>query len=571
MNVMNPRQEYPRPQLKRPEWLNLNGEWEFEIDCGGSGVERRFFEREHLNGKIVVPFAPESKLSGVENIDFMPSVWYRRDVTVPEGWRGGRVLLHFGAVDYAADVWINGKHAGAHKGGYTPFTFDITRLLNSGVNSVWVNARDDVKNPLQPSGKQCFAYNNIGCMYTRSTGIWQTVWLEHVPEIYITSLKLTPDVDNNKLWIDAELSGYAGGQTFSAIAFLNGREAARGEAKATGRHAAVSLNIDDPVLWNPGAPVLYDLKLAIGSDAVDSYFGMRKIEIEGKKVLFNGKPIFQRLVLDQGYYPDGIYTAPDESDMKKDIELSMRAGFNGARMHMKIFEPLYLYWADKLGYILWGEYPNWGLDDADPRALLSILPEWLEELRRDYSHPAIIGWCPFNETKRERVADTFKTVYNVTKAFDSTRPVIDTSGYVHAITDIYDVHDYDQDPKTFAARYASLETGEGDVYRNHPDIENYNGQPYFVSEFGGTWWNIKRECGGWGYGASPENLEDFYIRFDGLVTALLENPAVCAFCYTQFSDVMQEQNGIFTFDRRPKFDLARIRSILTKPAAIEKQ
>lgn len=564
-----PRSEYPRPQLKRVEWMNLNGEWEFELDSGCSGIERKYFERNHLNEKIVVPFAPESKLSGLEYTDFMTSVWYRREFTVPSSWTGGRVLMHFGAVDYQTEVWINAKSAGTHKGGYTPFELDITDFLVPGVNSVSVSARDDVRNPLQPSGKQCAAYYNMGCAYTRSTGIWQTVWLEHVPGLYITGLKLTPDVDNGSLHIDAALNTYAGGKIFSAAAYLNGKKAGGTEARATGNHIEALMKLDDMALWNPGAPVLYDLELSVGEDNVSSYFGMRKIEINGNKVLFNGKPIFQRLVLDQGYYPDGIYTAPDENAIRNDIELSMRAGFNGARMHMKIFEPLYLYWADKLGYMIWGEYPNWGLDDADPRALLSILPEWLEELRRDYSHPALVGWCPFNETKRERVAETFKAVYNITKAFDSTRPVIDTSGYVHAVTDLYDVHDYDQNPETFKERYEPLRTGKGEVYRNHPDMERYEGQPYFVSEFGGTWWNTEKEGGGWGYGASPEDLNEFYTRFEGLIGALLDNPGVCAFCYTQFTDVMQEQNGIFTFDRRPKFDIERIRKILTRPAAIE--
>jgi beta-galactosidase/beta-glucuronidase len=565
-----PREEYPRPNMVRAEWLNLNGEWEFEIDNGNSGKERKYFERERLNSKIIVPFAPESELSGLKYIDFMKSVWYKRTFNIPQNWSDGKVLIHFGAVDYLSEVWINGISAGIHKGGYTPFEFDITSLLKAGENTVVVNDYDDVLSPLQPSGKQCNAYYNMGCLYTRSTGIWQTVWLEYVPDLYIKSVKLTPDVDNCCLYIDAVLSKYAGGQIFSAKAVLDGSEAGNCEVKATGNNVKAVLKLKNLRLWNPGTPVLYYLELKIGDDCVTSYFGMRKIEINGRAVEINGKPVFQRLVLDQGYYPDGIYTAPKDEDLKRDIELSMDAGFNGARMHMKIFEPRYIYWADKLGYMIWGEYPNWGLDDSDERAMLVMLPEWIDELKRDYNSPAIIGWCPFNETSLKRNARFFETVYNVTKAIDSTRPVIDTSGYTHAVTDIYDVHDYDQNVESFKQRYESFLDDDSNVFINFPPYEKYEGQPYFISEFGGTWWSNDKEAKGWGYGDSPKDMEEFYTRYEGLVNALLDNSKICAFCYTQITDVMQEQNGIYTFDRKPKFDVNRIKKINSRIAAIEK-
>ena len=563
-----PRPEYPRPDLRRGEWLNLNGEWEFEKDPGNSGLAQRFYNREKLSGTILVPFAPESSLSGIGDIDFMQSVWYRRAFAVPRGWReGGRVLLHFGAVDYRAEVWVNGKEAGCHVGGYTPFVLDVTELLRDGENALVVSAFDDTRSRLQPSGKQSDRYENYGCMYTRSTGIWQTVWLEHVPDVYIRKLRLTPDVDNECLHILALLNADAGGRELTAQVGFDGQGVSAARARATGTYVQLMLPVPNPRLWGPGEPQLYDLALRIGDDHVESYFGMRKVELKNGAILINGVPVFQRLVLDQGYYPEGIYTAPSDEALKRDIDLSMAAGFNGARLHMKIFEPRLLYHADRKGYLLWGEYPNWGLDETDPRALLSILPEWLEALERDYNHPAIVGWCPFNETGKFRLAALFRAVYDVTKAFDPTRPVIDSSGYVHEITDIYDVHDYDQNPETFRARYAGLANGE--VFRNHPDVEKYKGQPYFVSEFGGIYWSGPRENDGWGYGRRPADKEEFYRRYEGLVSALLENPNICAFCYTQLTVVLQEQNGIYTFDREAKFDMERIRAATSRKAAVE--
>jgi len=568
-NNLIPRAEYPRPIMVRDKWQNLNGTWSFEIDHSATGKERKFFERTDFNDKIVVPFSPESKLSGIEYVDFMKSVWYKRSFSVPDDWSNGRTLLHFGAVDYTTEVWVNKKSVGTHIGGYTPFYFDITKFLVKGENEVIVFAVDDTANRLQPSGKQqdrC--YYNTDCHYTRTTGIWQTVWLENVPEIYIKTIKMTPDVDNKCLRILATFNKNASDLIFSAEALLNNKAAGKAEVKITDKFCEMTLLITEMSLWFPETPTLYDLTLKVGNDIVTSYFGMRKIAVKGYAIEINDRPIYQRLVLDQQYFPDGIYTAGTDEDLKNDILLSQAVGFNGARMHMKVFEPRFIYWADKLGYLLWGEFPNWGLDESNPAAALAMLPEWIKELERDYNSPSIIGWCPFNETGTRRLAEFFKLVYDVTKAIDPMRPVIDTSGYVHAITDIYDVHDYDQNPETFKKRYESLITGEGEVHVNFKGHEHYEGQPYFVSEFGGTWWN-PNEQGGWGYGEAVKNIEEVYERYEGLVNVLLDNPKMCAFCYTQITDVMQEQNGIYTFDRKPKFDAERLKKINSRKAAIE--
>lgn len=572
-----PRPEYPRPTLVRGEesWVNLNGTWEFAFDFGNSGRERKMWEAETYEHKIVVPFVPESKLSGIEYIDFIPACWYRRTFTLPDGWdkTAGRVLIHFGAVDYYSEIRVNGELAGTHRGGYTPFAVDVTKLLTDGENVLSVFAEDNGKSDLQPTGKQVYySYYNRGCHYTRCTGIWQTVWMEYVPCNYVKNLKLTPDIDAGKLDVIVTLEGdNSAVETVTAEASFDGESVSVVTARVLGKYAQFSMPLPAAKLWSLEEPNLYDLKVTAGDDTVTSYFGMRSVAINGYAIEINHKPVYQRLVLDQGYFPDGIYTATEDSDLAHDIELSKAAGFNGARMHMKIFEPRFLYHADRMGYLLWDEFPNWGLDESNPASLLSILPEWLTEMERDYNHPSVVGWCPFNETGVRRNKDVFRTVYQATRAVDPMRPIIDTSGYVHVITDIYDVHNYDQNPESFKKAFEWLETGEGELFVNNPKYEQYEGQPYFVSEFGGTYWNIDEDpSAAWGYGQAPKSLEEFYERFEGLINVLLDNPKMCAFCYTQLTDVYQEKNGIYAFDRRAKFDLDRLHKIMSRKAAIEK-
>jgi len=570
MNTAVPRPEHPTPQWARPgRWLNLNGAWDFEIDHACTGRERSLPSAESLSGQILVPFCPESKLSGVGYTDFMASVWYRRGVTLPEEWRGGRILLHFGAADYHTEVWIDGVSAGTHTGGYTPFDFDITALLgDKRTFAVTVCAADDTRSPAQASGKQSMRYGSHGCFYTRTTGIWQTVWLEHVPDVYIKKCRITPDLANSRVHLDIRLSDWRGGMITAAASF-DGVTAARLALPVRGTSARVTLGITDPKPWSPDSPALYDLTLTLAADGqtdtVNSYFGLRDVSLDGGCLTVNGKRVFQRLILDQGFYPEGIYTAPDDGDIRKDIELSMACGFNGARLHQKVFEPRTLYWADKLGYLLWDEFPNWGLNIDTSAASHAFISEWLTVLERDYNSPAVIGWCPFNETHPGQHGDVLRLVYDMTKVFDPTRPVIDTSGYVHVVTDIYDVHDYGQDPEAFAARYAGLPES---VHQNYPEHERYGGQPYFVSEYGGIWWSDSDDSG-WGYGDRVKSIEEFYARFEGLTAALLCNPHICALCYTQLTDVEQEQNGLYAYDRQPKFDAARLAAAMSATAAVE--
>lgn len=566
-----PRPEYPRPRLTRERgWMNLNGKWQFEIDYSNSGIERNFKDRTDFEGEIIVPFVPECELSGVGVTDYMKALWYRRTFTLEQKDLFGRVLLHFGAVDYRCEAFVNGKSVGRHVGGFTPFSFDVTDVVGEGENSIVLYVYDDTRDRLQPSGKQCMRYDNYAAYYTRCTGIWQTVWLEFVPDVYVEKLKLTPDVDHERLLVTLSLNKRFDGNVIASASY-KGTPTTSVDITCGGKYVEFSLDIEDAHLWFPESPELYDLEITVGEDHIKTYFGMRKVAIKGCAIEINDRPIYQRLVLDQGYYPTGIYTAPSDEDIKRDIELAKAVGFNGARMHMKVFEPAYSYYADHLGYLIWGEYPNWGLDISDPAALLSMLPEWLEAVERDYNSPALVGWCPFNETQSNRLTRIYDIVFDVTRAIDPMRPIIDTSGWTHGgKTDIFDVHDYDQDPVTFAERYKFLITGEGERYvcRNSPDT--YHDEPYFVSEFGGTHWDIDADgSSGWGYGNAPSSIDEVYYRIEGFVNALLDNPKMCGFCYTQLTDVMQEKNGIYSYDRREKFDRERLYKLMTRKAAIE--
>ncbi|MGQ9779963.1 MAG: glycoside hydrolase family 2 protein [Bacillota bacterium] len=580
-----PRPEHLRPQFLRLSWLNLNGEWEFCFDHGRSGRERGLPCADRLDGRILVPFCPESTLSGIGYRDFIYCVWYRRTFALPPEWENKRILLHFGAVDYDTEVWVNGVSVGRHRGGYTSFTMEITDALRTGENSIVVCAEDDTRSPLQPSGKQSpeYCYREHRCSYTRTTGIWQTVWLEAVPSIYLARLRITPDLENACVHLLAIVNGPAKDMEVEAKAEFEGVIVGTARAKVAAGLAQMILALpsDQVRPWKPGAPFLYDLKLSLCYqdqmvDEVTSYFGLRSLGIRGPALLLNGRPLFHRLVLDQGYYPDGVYTASTDEALRKDIELAMAMGFNGARLHQKVFEERFLYWADRLGYLVWGEMANWGLDLSNPLALQRFQTEWLEVLARDYNHPSIVGWCPFNETQVDQDPEILRQIYRLTKEIDPTRPCIDTSGWVHAgLTDVYDVHDYEQDPVVFAAHYRPNLPASSDInpyLGKIPYEARPAGQPFLVSEYGGIWWNPEqKDEKGWGYGSRPTSAEEFLARYRALTETLLNNPRISGFCYTQLTDVEQEVNGLYTFQREPKFDPKIIKAINSQPAAIEKE
>jgi len=566
------RTEHPKPQFQRDSWMNLNGSWDFEMDPGRSGEAREMFsETAAYTRTINVPFCMESALSGVAYTDFMPAVWYRRNVTVTEAQLAGRVILHFGAVDYRAVVYVNGTQVGEHRGGYVSFSFDVTETMKAGENVIAVYAEDDSRDGLIPSGKQCMRYASRGCYYTRTTGIWQTVWLEFVPKTYIKKTKYVTDCENGILTVTAEL---AGSGLLKAEAFYEGKAVGSASVASLGGSTNLTLQLSEIHLWEPGHGRLYDLVLTYGEDRVQSYFGLRTVTLDGYRFLINGQPVFQRLILDQGFYPDGIYTAPSDAELVADIQRSLDMGFNGARLHEKVFEERFLYHCDRMGYLAWGEYPNWGMDHSLKECIYSILPEWLEELERDFNHPAIIGWCPFNETwdrkGHRQYDDALRLTYLATKAADPTRPCIDTSGMYHVLTDIYDLHDYEQDPEVFARTYADFaQKAEYDTTLRtaFADRQTYDKKmPFFISEYGGIRWSDKD---GWGYGNAPKSREEFLSRLKGLTDVLMDDPRMFGFCYTQLTDVEQEQNGLYTYDRHPKFSPEEIYPIFARPAAYE--
>lgn len=565
------RCEHPKPQFQRANWLNLNGEWQFETDRGNSGRARKLYEDSvTLSGKINVPFCPQCRLSGVEDKDFMSAVWYKRTVELTEEQISGRVILHFGAVDYKASVYVNGVYCGGHKGGYVSFKLDVTDKVHAGTNTICLLAEDNERDRMIPRGKQSEEYYSHGCDYTRTTGIWQTVWMEFHPLIHIEKVKYLTDVEAGTLTIIADLCGAA---VMTASAFFEGTPCGIASAASQGGQVILTVNLTEKHLWEIGKGGLYELILTYGDDVVASYFGLRSIAYRDYKFYLNGKSVFQRLVLDQGFYPDGVYTAPSDAELEADIDRSMAMGFNGARLHEKVFEERFLYHADRKGYIVWGEYPNWGLDHSYADSIYGILPEWLEEVERDFNHPAIVGWCPFNETwdmnGRRQYNDLLNLVYRATKSADPTRPCIDTSGNYHVDkTDVYDVHDYEQEPVKFAEHFAdfnefgTMSNGIGG-HRQH-----YDGKlPFFVSEYGGIRWTDKKD--GWGYGNAPKTEEEFLTRLKGLTDVLLDNDRIFAYCYTQLTDVEQEQNGLYTYDRKPKFDPECIHAIFARKAAVE--
>jgi len=584
-----PRPEHPRPDFERKNWINLNGEWQFEIDNSRSGLEKGWCSGKDFSRRIIVPFPPESVLSGVGEKDFMESVWYRRFFRVPSEWMDQRILLHFGAVDYNATVWVNGFKAGSHKGGYTQFTFDISNLVKPDDNELVVWAIDECRSGLQPTGKQSHRLKSYGCLYTRVTGIWQTVWLEAVPRQYIKYFRIITDISDGGIFIETHVGGDRGKYSISAHIYDGSNLAAETQIVSHKPACYIHLKVSDPHLWSPEDPHLYNLVLKLSShdglvDEVNSYIGFREIRRSGNKILLNNQVRFLRLVLDQGYYPDGIYTAPSDEALKRDIEIAKNMGFDGARLHQKVFEPRFLYWADNLGYLVAGEFPDWGADLSNALAREALLDEWIEAVRRDINHPCIIIWTPFNE-RSIRADDSasiefIRRVTRLTRIIDPTRLIIDCSGWTHVDEeiDIYDIHDYDQDPKSIKARYESLIEGKAfsfdlksavNFLRNMP----YSGQPFMLSEYGGTWWNPnERESGeSWGYGERPKTLEEFIARYKALTENLLFNRAISGFCYTQLYDIEQETNGLHTYDRRPKVDPKIIWSINRQKAAIERE
>ncbi|MCM1020995.1 MAG: beta-glucuronidase [Muribaculum sp.] len=579
-----PRPEYPRPQFERNDWVNLNGsDWTFTFDFGKSGKERDLNQSTGFDRHITVPFCPESPLSGVGHTDFINAMWYHRTLDIPAQWTGKKVLLNFGGVDYRAEVYVNGKQLFTHFGGGASFSVDITSAVEPGkAADLVVYVQDDVRSGEQTLGKQSRRLNSYSCLYTRVTGIWQTVWLEAVNQGALKTCRITPDLDNSRFVFEPVFYQTNHDYKLTVKVLDNGKLVNKSEVAAA-NSSFIAATIKNAKTWSPESPFLYDIEFTITDpdgnliDKVKSYAGMRKTELRDGMFYLNNKPYYQRLVLDQGYYPDGQWTAPTDSQLRRDIELAKEAGFNGARLHQKVFEPRYYYWADHLGYLTWGEIASWGMNWNDKAAGRNLLAEWLECVNRDYNVTSLIAWSPLNEVwvadvdgQRSRLTND---LYFLTKNIDRTRPVVSTSGGYHSgFTDIYAEHTYTQDP---IALHKQLSLNNGKAYNFRPEHSApHKGECYMIDEFGGIQWTKKMntpevapEGKFWGYGEPPVTLDDYYSRLEQQVNVILSLDHIAGFCYTQIVDVELEKNGIYTYDRDKKFDMSRIKAIFSKDRA----
>jgi len=572
-----PRPEHPQPQFFREAWLNLNGPWQFDFDDKNVGLAENWAStRRPFPRQIIVPFCPESPLSGIGDTAFHPWVWYRRSFQIPAEWKGRRVLLHFGAVDYRAQVWINANLAGSHEGGHVPFVFEITPLLAAGENTVTVRAEDPPADRYIPRGKQYWEPKSRGIFYTRTTGIWQTVWLEAVGSTYISSIRMTPDLGRSAVQFDFRLEDPSPQTEISIEVTFQGERRALGIAAAGLPRASAVVIVSDPQPWSPAAPHLYDVTIQVGRegrvlDRVQSYFGLRRVAVERGMVFLNNRPTYLKMVLDQGYWPQSLLTPPSDEAIQLDIGLTKQMGFNGARKHQKLEDPRYLYWADKMGLLVSSEMANAYL--FDERYAAAFTREWIEAVERDYNHPSIILWAPINESwgvpdlRNPRQQMHLKSLYTLTRSLDATRPVIDNDGWEHTdSTDLFALHDYARSGDILYEKYKSLGPGRiPNVSRAAlaPGFE-YNGTPFLLSEYGGIAYippGARVPGDAWGYSGVEKTAETALDRYRGLTSAIFRIPAFAGYCYTQLTDVEQEVNGLLTYDRKPKFDLKAIYAI----------
>ncbi len=562
---MIPRNEYPRPQFVRKNWVNLNGEWEFSFDT------------DSFDKSILVPYAYQAELSGINVQEFHDIVWYRRKFSLPGEMSGKRILLHFGAVDYICRIYVNGKMVMEHTGGHISFTADITEFIKEGENELKLWVQDCAADMEMARGKQYWEERSSGIFYTRTTGIWQTVWLEAVNSSHLKEVYLTSDLPHMSLDVAYDITSWENTQLMIKI-FLEGREITSETVVPVNHMGNVSLKIEadgknkEELYWSPEQPVLFDiaftlLKEGTVADEVTSYFGIRSIVIENGTILLNHRPYFQKLLLDQGYWRKSLLTAPTDEDFILDICLTKEMGFNGVRKHQKIEDPRYLYHADRMGLLVWGEIAS---AQAYSRTYVKrITNEWMEEINRDYNHPCIIVWTPLNESwgvptivsESDTQAHSAAMIY-IAKSLDRTRLVIGNDGWAHTCSDLITIHDYESDTNILKKHYRDVESALAVRPNDIPIMAqgwSYQGQPILVSEYGGISYQ-KDEQQGWGY-TNASSDEEFALRYYNVTNPLLKAGALQGFCYTQLTDVEQEINGLLTYDRIPKIDTAIIKAI----------
>jgi beta-galactosidase/beta-glucuronidase len=582
---------YPRPQLQRASWYCLNGPWDFALDPEAKFSEPRDV---NFNQQIEVPFAPETRQSGIGNTGLYRACWYRREISVPTLSEGEHLMLHFGAVDYHATVFVNGIYAGEHEGGYTPFSINLTRFVRGESRlSIQVRAFDDPEDLAKPRGKQDWQLEPHAIWYPRTTGIWQTVWLERLPRSYIERVRWAPDLARWEFGFEAHVA-FASTETFRIALRLRVEDVVLVDdvytVVAGEVHRRIALSdpgIDDyrnNLLWSPESPTLVRAELTLldaAGQVVDSalsYTALRSVAVQGDRFILNGRPYPLRMVLDQGYWPDTGMTAPDDAALRRDAELVREMGFNGVRKHQKIEDPRYLFWADRLGILVWEEMPS--AYRFTRRSVQRLCNEWTQAILRDVSHPCIVAWVPFNESwgvpnlpdsKAER--HYVQALYHLTSSLDPTRPVVGNDGWESSATDIVGVHDYDANPERLGQRYFAHQQVPHFLQRERPGgrvlvLEGHSGQPtpIVLSEFGGI--ALSKDPNTWGYATctSSEELEQRFFELLSTVNAL---SLLAGYCYTQFADTYQEANGLLNADRSPKFPLERMAAAVRAHALVD--
>ncbi|KKI92388.1 glycoside hydrolase family 2 [Bacillus sp. SA1-12] len=578
------RTEYPRPQFQRNSWKNLNGTWKFAFDDNNIGEKGLWYENSAFSTEIQVPFTYETKASGIGDETFHPNVWYQRTFEIPNEEAGKRTILRFQASDYITKVWVNGNYIGQHIGGNSAFSFDITNTVDNTKENELVVKVEDSQSCAQPRGKQRWIDENFGCWYVQNTGIWQTVWLEFLNDESIESVKMIPNIDKNSVAFEYKLNGDLNDSwKLETTINYDGKKIKQFTTVPDRANTRVEVNLLSEVhnwkvlYWTPEHPHLYDVtfRLTVNgevADEVQSYFGMRKISIKDGKVLLNNIPIYQKLLLDQGYWPDTMLTPPSDAAMLEDIEKTLEMGFNGVRKHQKLEDERFLYWCDKKGLLVWSEMA--ATYEFSDEAVENFTKEWLEIIQQHYNHPSIVTWVPFNEswgvsnifTDKKQQAFT-ESIYYLTKSIDPERPVIVNDGWEHTISDIIALHDYEELGEVFLKRYQNKDQIlNNEIPHNRHKYAfaegyEYKGQPIMLTEYGGIAFQSEK---GWGYGNQVKSEEDFLARYESITQAIKDTPYICGFCYTQITDVQQEVNGLLYEDRTPKIELKKIKEINRK-------
>ena len=568
---------YPRPQFVRNHWLNLNGEWNFLFDDENQGEKEKFYNRFPPSKKIIIPFTYETKMSGICDERIHQNIWYQKEISITRIEENSRVILHFEGSDYITKLWINGNYVGMNRGGYHRFSFDITAYLHCGNNNFTIKVEDSLSRE-QPRGKQRYKTESWKCWYIQSTGIWKTLWLEKVSKEYLMSSKVTPDYDDKNVNIILSTNINQDFQDYKIEIEILYKDCVKFNGSYSLEESRFECNIDisdDIKYWSLQTPNLYDViyrlyKKDILIDEVFSYFGVRKISIQGSKILLNNQELYLRMILDQGYWKDSHLTPPDDDALLKDINLAISFGYTGIRKHQKIEDERFLYWCDMKGILVWNEMPNCYI--YTDVAVENFMTEWIYVVKQNYNHPCIMTWVPINESwgipsvkTNVQQQNYANALYYLTKSVDRTRPVISNDGWEHTISDIVTIHDYKQDSHLLYEEYndssfcvLNNEKEYNGIHRLFSGDYGYHGQPVIMSEYGGI--ALKTEKG-WGYGKQVKNEEEIIKRFYDLTIAIKNTPYISGYCYTQLSDVQQEKNGLVDEKRNNKFSSAAIKII----------